>query len=92
MPKFTVIFTQKFSDDLDGIGPDGYDWTDTKRGIQWYLERDPKAVGYSTQDTEVRIYLQDRPLGLSGVKVFYLIEGTKVTLLTAWAYDIQDDE
>lgn len=83
MPPYTVIFSPAFEADLVQIGPAGYDWTDTKAGVRWYLEHNPLAVGYGTQDTEVRIYVQDRPMGLSGVKVFYLIEVSTVTVLRA---------
>lgn len=90
-PRFTVTASPAFEVDLEEIGPAGFDWTDTKRGIRWYLERDPHAVGYGTQDTAVRIYLQNRPLGLPGIKVFYLIEGATVTLLRARSFAVQDD-
>jgi hypothetical protein len=76
-------------DALNEIGPDGYDWTASLRGVKWYLSHDPWKVGYGTQDTQVRIYLQDRPLDLCGFKVFYVVEETTVTLLSARPYSAE---
>lgn len=64
-------------------------WLTLLAGVKWYLSHNPLEVGYATQDTEVRIYLQDRPLGLPGFKVFYLIEGNTVTLLRARPFVVE---
>jgi hypothetical protein len=65
-----VVIPDEFMADLDAIGPEGYDWSAAIAGVKWYLSHNPWEVGYATQDREVRIYLQDRPLGFSGFKVF----------------------
>jgi hypothetical protein len=83
MPAWNVVVSQHFLDALEEIGPPGYDWTAAIAGVRWYLGHDPLAVGHGTQDSQVRIYLQDRPSGLPGFKVFYVIEERTVTLLSA---------
>ncbi len=67
------------------MGPPGHSWADTLLGVRWYLERGPPTVGYATQDSEVRIFMQDTPDDLPDLKIFYLVEPGGVTLLRAKA-------
>jgi hypothetical protein len=87
MRRWTVVETEAFRGDLAAIGPDGHDWSDTIAGVRWYLERGPTTVGEGTQDLEVRIFMQDTPDGLPDLKIFYLVEGSTVTLLRVKADD-----
>lgn len=87
MRRWEVVESDAFKDDLARIGPPGHDWSPSIRGVRWYLERGPLAVGYGTQDIEVRIFMQDTPDGLPDLKIFYLIEPGVVTLLRARAAD-----
>ena len=87
MAGWIVEETEYFKSALQAIGPEGHDWSDTMVGIRWYLERDPMAVGHGTQDLEVRILMWDTPDGLADLKIFYLVEPGKVTLLSVKAAD-----
>lgn len=87
MPRFNVVVSSRFLQRLHEIGPAGYDWADMMAGVKFYLSHAPLEVGYATQDSQVRIILQVRPLGFSGVKVFYVVDGGTVTLLTALPYE-----
>jgi hypothetical protein len=82
-----VVVPEKFTAQLEAIGPEGYDWADTMVAIRYFLGRDPKGTGAgSGQDHAVRIYLQTRPMGLPSIRVFFAIEEEEertVTLLFA---------
>lgn len=82
MPLWVVDETEGFRRALEEVNP-GYDWTDSLEAARWYLERGPLYVGKETQDHEVRILILDAPRGVPGVKVFYVVEGRTVTLLSA---------
>lgn len=62
------------------------------RGVRWLLARKPKELGYGTQDTEVRIFLQDHPPPLPGLKIFYVVEGQTVTLIRARAFSVDEED
>lgn len=87
MRRWAIVETDRFTQALTSIGPPGHDWTDTRLGIWWYLEREPAQVGFATQDLDVRILMFDTPDGLPDLKIFYEIGPDTVTLLSAKAAD-----
>ncbi|HEX8211329.1 MAG TPA: hypothetical protein VF584_14235 [Longimicrobium sp.] len=91
MPKRRVIESAAFLADLEAIGPAGYDWTERREGIRFLLSGGAEKEGRATQDTDVRIYLQDAPdsvAGIPGLKVFYVVEGETVTILRGRGYEM----
>lgn len=72
--RWTIVETPRFLENLTKIGPPGYNWADSKLGLRWYLERDPRKVGFATQDLDVRILPFDTPNGIPDINVFFEID------------------
>jgi hypothetical protein len=78
-PQWTVTATDRFNKQLEEIAQ-GYDWSDIRKSLEWFLGRAPEQIGHGTQDLNVRvIYLT--PSGLPPIKVFYVVDPGEVTLL-----------
>lgn len=71
-----------FLESLAQVGPAGYDWSGTIRAATLALGKDANA-GDPTQDTTMRILAFDATKGRPGLKVFYKVEDTTITLLRA---------
>jgi hypothetical protein len=92
MPQWIVRETEAFKADLENLCPEGGNWDAAMRGVRWLLARKPLELGYATQDSEVRIFLQDHPAPLPGLKFFYVVEGQTVTLIRARAFTVDEDD
>jgi hypothetical protein len=92
MAGWTVSETEAFKKDLEDLRPEGGDWSAAMKGVRWLLARKPLELGYSTADSEVRIFLQDHPPPLPGLKFFYVVSGSAVTLIRARAFKIDEDD
>ncbi|HEX8674411.1 MAG TPA: hypothetical protein VF710_21105 [Longimicrobium sp.] len=92
MPPFTVIADYPpFLASLRAIEPAGYDWTGKIRTAQFVLRTNPEA-GRPTQDTTMRILTFESTEGHPGLKVFYKIEGTTITLLRGRRFNSEEEE
>lgn len=87
MRAFTVVDDDPaFLDSLRRIEPPGYDWTSKIRTAAFVLRSNPEA-GAATQDDAVRILYFAATPGHPGLKIFYNVEGTTVTLLRGRPFD-----
>jgi hypothetical protein len=81
VPGWQVTLSDRFLEQLRGLGPEGYDWSESLEGFRWYLSRGPDRLGHGTQDLAVRFFSWTPPQGPPLIKVFYLVEPGGVTVL-----------
>ena len=91
-PPWRVVESPEYIADLEQIGGPGYDWAERREGVRFLLREGATRLGYGTQDSVVRIYLQDGPAGHPGLKVFYAVEEGEVTLIRARGYQMPADD
>lgn len=90
-PSWRVYESPEYLADLERIGGPEYDWAERREGVRFLLREGATRLGHGTQDSVVRIYLQDGPAGHPGLKVFYAVEGGEVTLIRARGYQMPAD-
>lgn len=92
MPTNTVVADYPpFLASLEQIGPAGYDWSGKIQATIVALRKNAEA-GHATQDTTMRILTFDATAGHPGLKVFYKIEGTTITLLRGRPHQEEEED
>lgn len=92
MPLYTIVADYPpFLASLRAMEPAGYDWTGKVQTAVFVLRTNPEA-GRPTQDTTMRILTFESTEGHPGLKVFYKIEGTTITLLRGRGFKSEEEE
>ena len=91
-PPWRIIESPEYLADLEQMGGPGYDWAERREGVRFPLRKGATGLGYSPQDSVVRIYLQDGPAGHPGLKVFYAVAEGEVTRIRARGYSMPGDD